>query len=277
MRLPRSLLHCPKIPTCRKASTLEPFVEPIYVETRRSYGGNDVYMLRLNRPFKQNAINTFMVEHLIVALKVFQERNADGAILYAKGDDFSIGYDLWHFNEVLCNTEALIDGLKMRGISGAKLPKSTSCQKPIVSAIHGRCENGGLELAMNSDMIVASDDAMFSMLQYQIGLPLIDEGPQRVADIIGVDKTIQMIKDNTVFSAKEAKAMGLIHLIVNKNELQDAAYDHVRDLAQDGGPFNETTVFRTIYGQLEKNDAMDLIIDKESDLYKMNSLIERVA
>ena len=60
-------------------------------------------MLRLNRPFKQNAINTFMVEHLIVALKVFQNRStSDAAILYAKGDDFSLGYDLWHFDKLFC-------------------------------------------------------------------------------------------------------------------------------------------------------------------------------
>jgi len=278
MRLTRAVFSCPKFPAFRKASTVEPFVEPVYVETRRSYGGKDVFMLRLNRPFKQNAINTFMVEHLIVALKVFQNSStSDAAILYAKGDDFSLGYDLWHFDKLFCNTEALIDSLKIKKIKSSKCPTSKACQKPIVTAIHGRCANGGLELAMNSDSIIASDDAVFSLLQYQIGLPLIDDGPQRIAEIIGVDKTIEMIQKGTEFSAKDAKELNLINQVVSKDELQEAAFDAASEIAKNNGPFNESSVFRTVYAELEKNDALELVIDQSSDLFKIRKIAERVA
>ena len=100
-----------------------------------------------------------------------------------------------------------------------------------------------------------------------------------------------MIQKGTEFSAKDAKELNLINQVVSKDELQEAvwyqptiinyclrqAFDAASEIAKNNGPFNESSVFRTVYAELEKNDALELVIDQSSDLFKIRKIAERVA
>ena len=86
------------------------------------------------------------------------------------------------------------------------------------------CINGGLELALNADYIVSTETALFNLLQFPVGFPLIDHGSLSVAKIIGADNAISLIKSGNTFTARQALAMGLINEIVHPNELQPRVY-----------------------------------------------------
>ena len=55
------------------------------------------------------------------------------------------------------------------------------------------------------------------------------------------------------------------------------AFDAASTISKNNGPFNESSVFRTVYAELEKNDALDLVINQSSDLFKIRKAAERVA
>jgi len=82
------------------------------------------------------------------------------------------------------------------------------------------CINGGLELAINADYIIATRHAQFNLLKYKVGFPLIDMGSLAIAKTIGVDNAIDLMKTGKTFSAKEALNMGLINEIVPTADLQ---------------------------------------------------------
>ena len=64
--------------------------------------------------------------------------------------------------------------------------------------------------------------------------------------------------------------------LLNK-ELVFKAFDAASTISKNNGPFNESSVFRTVYAELEKNDALDLVINQSSDLFKIRKAAERVA
>ena len=82
------------------------------------------------------------------------------------------------------------------------------------------CLNGGLELALNADYIISTDQARFNLLQFQIGFPLVDNGSMIIPKIIGLEKTLELVETGRVFSAQEAFEMGLVNKVVKQNELQ---------------------------------------------------------
>lgn len=231
---------------------MEPLVEPVYVETRKAYKGQDIFMMRLNRPHRNNTIDTFLPEHLIIAFKAFQNSNAKAAILFGAGGTFSGGYDLAHFENL--ETDQLT---KIFENATSDLPISTLCQKPIVAAVDGMCFNGGLELALNADHIVASENAMFNLLQFRVGFPLVDNGSLIIPKIIGTARAVELIKSGETFNAQEALAMGLINSIVPQNELQPVAYEIAKTMADQESQLNQHSVYRTFYGHMTKSNALN--------------------
>jgi len=238
----------------RNIPKMEPMVEPVYIETRKSYEAHkDIFMMRLNRPHKNNAIDKFLAEHLVIAMKAFQECDSNVAILFGAGNTFSGGCDLYHFTKIAAESE------KVKIIEenqGKPLKTSKSCPKPIVGAIDGMCFNGGLELALNCDYLIATEDARFNLLQYQIGFPLVDQSSLRLPSIIGLDRTKKLIESGETFSSRDALDMGLIDKIVPSQNLQRSAYEAAINLFEDDLALNWESVLRTEYGDVTKADAM---------------------
>jgi len=235
---------------------VEPMVEPVYVETRKAYKGAEVFMIRLNRAHKANAIDIFGAEHIIIALKAYQNSKIAGAsILFGNGKNFTRGCDVEQFKGNLLAQNRLIDFIEDN--IEDELPTSTAMNKPIVTAIEGVCFNGGLELAMNSDYIIACPDASFNLLPCEVGFPLVDQGCLRIAKIIGAEKTIDMMKSRSKFTAQEALDMGLINEIVgSSDELHSKAYAMSTSMTAEGTQLNWTSTYRNFYGAKSKEFAL---------------------
>jgi enoyl-CoA hydratase len=99
------------------------------------------------------------------------------------------------------------------------------CEVPVIAAIHGHCLGGGIGIAGNADIIVASDDATF-------GVPEVDRGALGTAThlsrLVPVHKMRTMFLTGTTVTAQELLAFGSVERVVPRDQLHDAA----REIAQ---------------------------------------------
>jgi enoyl-CoA hydratase len=94
------------------------------------------------------------------------------------------------------------------------------CEVPVIAAVHGHCLGGGVGIAGNADIVVASDDATF-------GLPEVDRGALGVAThlarLVPYHKMRAMFLTGAVITAPELLAFGTVERVVPRAELLDAA------------------------------------------------------
>lgn len=94
---------------------------------------------------------------------------------------------------------------------------------PVIGAINGRAGQGGLELAMSTDIRIASDAATFTQLEVLVGVIPGFGGIQRLPDLVGRSLATDMMMTGRVLTAEEALSAGLVSRLSPQDEvLEDA-------------------------------------------------------
>ena len=124
------------------------------------------------------------------------------------------------------------------------------CAVPVICAVHGFCLGGGIGLAGNADIIVASDDATF-------GLPEVDRGAlgaaTHLARLVPQHKMRAMVYTATPAPARELHAWGSVLRVVERDALRDAAFEVARDIAA-----KPPTIIRAAKESLNGIDPVDV-------------------
>jgi enoyl-CoA hydratase len=182
-------------------------------------------IVRLNRPKVLNAINTEMVRELVEALEdLDRDQSVYVAILTGDEKAFAAGGDLREMSEatpvslMLGRRFELWD--RMRKIS-----------KPIIAAVSGYCLGGGNELAMNCDIIIASETASFGQPEVNVGIMPGAGGTQRLTRAVGKQKAMEMILSGKSISADEAHRIGLVNRVVPVESLMEEARKMANEIA----------------------------------------------
>jgi len=174
--------------------------------------------IRLNRPDKSNALNDAMWQEIRQACDWLDATpQARVAILCGAGRNFCAGIDLG----MLASIQQRIahpDGARSREALRRLildlqdcLNSLERCCKPIISAIHGACVGGGLDLVACCDMRYASTDAVFSIKEIDIGM-VADVGTlQRLPRLIGEGMTRELAYTGRNVDSQEAERLGLIN------------------------------------------------------------------
>ena len=147
-----------------------------------------------------------------------RDRNTRVVILRAEGKGFQAGVDIKELAADPTN-ESLI-GVN-RGCYEA-FAAVYDCEVPVIAAVQGYCVGGGIGLAGNADIVIASDDATF-------GLPEVDRGALGVAThlarFVPQHKMRAMFLTGTTVTAAELLAFGTVERVVPRDQLLDAALE----------------------------------------------------
>ncbi len=106
------------------------------------------------------------------------------------------------------------------------------CPVPVISAVHGYCIGGGIGITGSSDIVIASQDATFS-------LPEIDRGALGAAThlmrLVGMQKTRRMLYTGEAIDAHEMLRLGAVESVVARGELRESALSLARTIASKSG------------------------------------------
>lgn len=176
-----------------------------------------ILTITINRPDKLNALNKHTVHEIGEAIKAGEEDKAvKGIILTGAGEKaFVAGADISDFKNIKSGEEG-----KALSAQGQKVFKSIElCSKPVIAAVNGFALGGGCELAMSCHMRVASNNAKFGQPEVKLGLIPGYGGTQRLIQLIGKGKAMELCMTADMVDANEALRLGLVNYVTVPDQL----------------------------------------------------------
>jgi len=119
------------------------------------------------------------------------------------------------------------------------LDRIENAGKPVIAAIHGAALGGGFEVALTAHYRVAVPSARLGLPEIKLGLIPGAGGTQRLPRLIGVERALEVILSGAPFSARDAKAWGVVDEIVPEGELRAAAEAFARKLIATAAPLRK--------------------------------------
>ncbi|MEM7115989.1 MAG: enoyl-CoA hydratase/isomerase family protein [Chloroflexota bacterium] len=193
-------------------------------ETIQVSAENGIGRLWLNRPKKLNPLSNLTLREIAAAASWFDEQlDVKVVIVGSEGRAFSAGADLAGFGHS--------QGAAAResADAGRRMADALENMRAIsIARIHGWCVGGALVLAAACDLRVAAENAMFSIPEVDLGIPLAWGGIPRLVREIGPALTKELVITCRPFDAAEAKSAGFLNRVVTVDSLNET----VEQLAQ---------------------------------------------
>lgn len=179
-----------------------------------------IFIITINRPDKLNALNQLVMQELSEAMdEVYSNPQIKSAIITGAGHkSFVAGADISEFIG-LNNEQGKLLAQKGQNIF-FKIEKSP---KPIVACVNGFALGGGCELAMSCHFRIASDNAKFGQPEVNLGLLPGYGGTQRLVQLIGKGRALELLMSASMIDANTALQYGLVNYVVPQEELLNKA------------------------------------------------------
>ena len=191
--------------------------QPVLVEY---VDGGRVAVVTLNRPHADNAISTELAASLIEVLETIAARVSVRVVLLTGAGEraFSIGGDLRQRKDMTKE-----GWLRQRQVFDRVLYTLRQLRKPIFAAVRGMAYGGGCEIAVSSDFIIASEDALFGQQEAAVGLSAGGGAPVFLPRVLPPGRAMQMLMTGEPITAQEAYRLGMVNEIHPAAELMAAA------------------------------------------------------
>ena len=178
---------------------------------------NNTCTITINRPDKLNALNHQVIEELSLAIEeVISNADIRSAIITGAGAKaFVAGADISEFAS-LDSKGGKAMAQKAQDMVFSRIENSS---KPIIAAVNGFALGGGCELAMCCHFRIASDNAKFGQPEVNLGLTPGYGGTQRLVQLIGKGRAMELLMTGNMIDANTALQYGLINYIVSPGEL----------------------------------------------------------
>ncbi len=192
-----------------------------------------VATVTINRPAQLNALNKETIQELHQVLKELNENNTIGAIILTGSGEkaFVAGADIKEFADF-----SIAEGGQLAQ-KGHELLFNfiENMSKPVIAAINGFALGGGLELAMASHIRIASNNAKMGLPEVSLGVIPGYGGTQRLAQLIGRGKAMEMVFTAGMITAEEALSWGLVNHVVTQEELLNKAGEIATKITNNSG------------------------------------------
>jgi enoyl-CoA hydratase/carnithine racemase len=190
-------------------------------------GRGTVCLVTLRRPGKLNALSAALERALAEALASDEVVASRAVVLGAQGRAFSAGADVTELTDATPGSIAAY-----YRSTGDVYERVAALPQPTVSALHGWCVGGGLELALATDFRVADETATFALPEVAIGILPSSGGTQRLVRLLGTARAKELALLRERVDAAEALRLGLVTEVVPPGEALDRALVLARRLAE---------------------------------------------
>ena len=219
-----------------------------------------VATVTLNRPEVNNAYNGEMIDGLLAGLDALGgTEGLRAVVLKGNGKHFQAGADLKWINAV--RKASPEENLRVSRATAEAVQRLNVQPVPSVALVHGGCFGGGTGMIAACDVVLAADNAMFSIAEVRWGLHASIIIPQ-LADAIGVRQLRRYALTGERFGADEAVRIGLAHKVVPLAALEEEGARIVAHLLANGpGAIAETKawVLRSTRSDLDEKEFAALI------------------
>lgn len=185
-----------------------------------------VGIVTLNRPERLNAINYQLVMDLIaIVTEMEQDEALRAVIITGAGRGFCAGADIKELADP--NARRLPVGGRYTFFN-----KLEDLPKPVIAAINGPCNGGGLELALCCDFRIASEAATFGLGEVKLGVIPAGGGTARLPRLIGPGRAKEFLYFGNRIDGQEAYNIGLVNKVVPADKLMDEAKAWASELVE---------------------------------------------
>jgi len=176
--------------------------------------------VRINRPEVMNACDGETYNAIADAWDDLE--NDPGlrvGILSGEGRSFCVGTDVkW------------VNSPDAEGFQDRLYPRLLTLTKPVIAAIHGHCNGGGLEQALGADIRVAAEDAHFGFGEIRLGWIPGGHGTQRLPRVIPLGNALELLYTGNRIDAQEAYRLGLVNHLVPADQLMAKCEEIAADI-----------------------------------------------
>jgi len=175
-----------------------------------------IFTVKINRPSQLNALTRPTIEEIGKSISyAVNSEEIKGIIITGTGEKaFVAGADIKEFSSY--NRE---QGQSLSAFGHMVFGQIENCPKPVIAAVNGFALGGGCELAMACHIRIASETAKFSQPEVQLGLIPGYGGTQRLVELIGRSRALELLLTGDMINAHQAKEYGLVNEVVTLAEL----------------------------------------------------------
>ncbi|MGH2979078.1 MAG: enoyl-CoA hydratase-related protein [Solirubrobacterales bacterium] len=185
-----------------------------------------VAVVRLNRPERRNALSPAVLEGLAQALGDLDADEAVRCVVITGTDEvFAAGADI----------KAMAERSFQEVLEASTMPfwqRVADCRTPLVAGVSGFALGGGCELALLCDLIVASETAEFGQPEITLGIIPGGGGTQRLARVIGKQRTMELVLTGRRIDAQEALRLGFVNRVASRRSWFQEAVDLAQLIAR---------------------------------------------
>ena len=224
---------------------------------------DQVMVITLNRPDAMNAVNQALSDELAKSLDELDNNSAVSVgVLTGAGRGFCAGMDLKEF------VKSGLPTADDRGFGGIV---ERASNKPLICAVEGFALAGGLELALSTDLIVASKGSKFGIPEVTVGLFAAAGALLRLPRVLPYGRAMKMALTGEPIKAEEAYELGMVAELCEKGEALDTALNLAARIAKNAplGLIASKALIREMQGRTEKEfwahqqAQVDLVFNSE--------------
>ncbi|HSM01404.1 MAG TPA: enoyl-CoA hydratase-related protein [Acidimicrobiia bacterium] len=185
-----------------------------------------VAVITLDRP-PVNALSNALISDLVSA---FEQAASDEirAVVVTGAPHFAAGADITEFKSAMDTGGS---GAGLGAVLGDALQRITALPKPVIAAVRGYALGGGLELSMACDLRILGEGAKVGQPEIKLGVIPGAGGTQRLARLVGVGRTRDMVYTGRMIDAATAFEWGLADRVVPDDQLEESARALADELA----------------------------------------------
>ena len=203
-----------------------------------------VASVTLNRPKVNNAYNGDLIDGLHQAMDALgREASLRMVVLRGNGKHFQAGADLAWISGVA--TQSPAENEKVSRLTAEAVRRLDTCPVPTLALVQGGCFGGGTGIVAACDIVVASEDAIFSISETRWGLMAGIILPQ-LCQAIGARQVRRYALSCERFGAAEARRLGLVHEVCPAGGLEEAGGKIIDALLMSAPGATTATKLRTL-------------------------------